>query len=110
MSATAKMSPAASPKLNFLRSATRVNNADGGQPVDGVLHGKAGQNDLGDVREYHCDLAVQLPFGEHGQAQDKAGSQHHCQQLVIVFQRSGKPRIDDNYRHGGRQSGEKHDG
>ena len=86
-----------------MRSARRVNNADGGQSVDDILHRQAGKDDRGDAGEHQGDFFVQLAFCDHGQAQDDAGRYHHGQQRRIACQCAGESGIHDNDRHDGRR-------
>ena len=114
-SATATRSPAALSSLNCRKPAgLRRNNADGGQPVDHILHRQPGQDDGGDAREDHGDPLVQPAFGDDGQAQDDAGRHHHRQQRGISCQRAGQrpgeAGIDDNHRHDGGWSGQQRNG
>ena len=58
MLATAMMTPPVSSRLNCWRPGLEVDDAGNGQPVDGLVHGQAGQNDC-------CVLIFQPAFGDH---------------------------------------------
>ena len=81
---TGLISPAASSRWNCLRTALSVDNADGDEPFDSILHGQAGQSDRDDVREHYCDLFVQPRLGDQGQTQDDAACHNHRQQHGIA--------------------------